>query len=494
MTAQERLNRQPSDSSSVLHSHDAMPEKKKSDGTKSIAQSAGNQAMTQMLSQSQNEGTPLQDGFREQMERRLGISLANVRIRDDAAAHDSAAAIDAHAFTSGDQIVMGSNAPSMGDPGGEDFLAHELAHVAQQKKASTIQSKVNAPGDRFEAEANSFAQAPPGQSMNMSGGAVPAVQRQPIDSLKMRKDIPNASRAQVEQAILTFFQKAQAAQEDNKFHFNDQVKAALRVLANASAPGVGPSGDLGRAQRVMSMDNLLSGTAADPAELAKRAAQILPDPFDGATLKKLEIMPVADAPKGLIERTKESAEKNLKTPDDPNKDLVPDPKKRMDEEMDKMRAARGGPQAHGIGPIAIDPFAIGRVITDMRKKPAKPAIRARDFPAVEEAIKKIAPGALMPPEAKGKSNADEFVDQAQDVARGLAADLDIAQQKNQSTVELRLPPAYHRSQSREAMINAIESIVQTIRQALPHHASNVQNVDLFFGEFRAKRITSGSGE
>jgi hypothetical protein len=498
MTPQERIVAQQSESGLAARGTKDQTEKKKADsaeGMRHFAKSAGNSAMTQMLTNSQG-GTPLRNDFREQMERRLGVSLASVRIRDDAAAHESAAAMDAEAYTAGEQIVMGNSAPSVGEPGGEEFLAHELVHVVQQRNASEIQPHVNARGDQFESEAETLAkQASMGQSLNVNArGAVPTVQRQPTGTLRMRAENPNASRTEVEQAILAYLQRAQAAQEENKLRLTDPVKTALRMLASTNAPGTGAAGDMGKAQRTISMDSLINGATTDAADLAKRASQILPDPFDRAALKKLETMAVADAPKGFIDRAKESAEKNLKTPDMPDKDLLPDPKKKMDEEMDKMRAARGGPQGHGFGPVAVDPFAVARVIGDLRKKPKKPSVQARDYPAVEQAIQKIAPGALMPPEAKGKSNEGEFVEQAQDVARDLAAKLDIAQQKNEDTVELRLPPAYHHSQSRDAMISAVESIVQAIRQALPHHASNVKCVDLYFGDFRAKRITTGPGD
>jgi hypothetical protein len=497
MNGQERERAQQAESGLPTRDAEDRAEKKNADRPdpmRNIAQSAGNNAMSQMIAGNQR-GVPLRDDFRSQMERRLGVSLASVRIHDDAASHQSAAAVQADAYTAGDQIMMGSEAPSLDEPGGQDSLAHELVHVVQQRKASAIQSGVNAPGDRFESEANSASQqAGMGETIGVrAGGTVPAVQRQPTGTLRMREQAPNASRAEVEQAIFTYLQRAQTAQGGKSVRLTEPVKSALRALAAANTPG--NAVDSGKAARSVSMEALLNGSSFDAAELARRAAQILPDPFYRAALKKLETMPAAEPPGGFIDRAKESAEKNLKTPDSPSGDLVPDPKKRLDDEMDKMRAARGGPQGHGIGPVAVDPFAIGRVIKDVTSKPKSPArnIQPRDYPEVDQAISKIAPDALMPPEAKGKGSEGEYVDQAQDVARDLAAKLDVAQQKNSEMVELHLPPAYHRSQSRPAMIDAVVKMVQAIRQALPHHASNVQYVDLFFGDMRVQRITIGSG-
>jgi hypothetical protein len=62
---------------------------------------------------------------------RLGLSLARVRVHDDARAARLCAELRAQAFTVGSDIFLGAGAPSFDGPAGLHLLAHELAHVAQ---------------------------------------------------------------------------------------------------------------------------------------------------------------------------------------------------------------------------------------------------------------------------------------------------------------------------------------------------------------------------
>jgi hypothetical protein len=68
------------------------------------------------------------------------------------------------------------------------------------------------------------------------------------------------------------------------------------------------------------------------------------------------------------------------------------------------------------------------------------------------------------------------------VARDLASRLDVAQQQRQESIELRLGDNYNDVRDRAAMITELERIIQLVRDALPHHAAGVVNVDVFFGE------------
>lgn len=91
---------------------------------------AGNGAVTQLL----GGGAPLADDVRSEMEARFGESFADVRIHDDAAAHRSSDALDANAYTVGNRIAFsaGRYAPQAGE--GKRLIAHELAHVVQQRR------------------------------------------------------------------------------------------------------------------------------------------------------------------------------------------------------------------------------------------------------------------------------------------------------------------------------------------------------------------------
>jgi hypothetical protein len=103
----------------------------------------GNQGTQQLL-----EGKPLPAALRARIERSLGVSLHSVRVRQDAAAQEEARELDAEAFTHGDEIVLGASAPSPESPDAEPLLAHEAAHIVQQRRASRIENAVDAPGDQ----------------------------------------------------------------------------------------------------------------------------------------------------------------------------------------------------------------------------------------------------------------------------------------------------------------------------------------------------------
>lgn len=65
-------------------------------------------------------------------EPRIGYELSAVRIHTDSSANRSAAAIDARAYTLGNNIVFGNGEYSPDSDSGRHLLAHELAHVVQQ--------------------------------------------------------------------------------------------------------------------------------------------------------------------------------------------------------------------------------------------------------------------------------------------------------------------------------------------------------------------------
>jgi hypothetical protein len=77
------------------------------------------------------QGTPLDRSVLEFLEPRLGQSLTETRIHTDTRAQDSAAAVGAHAYTVGRDIVFGSPGFDAGDRRSLATLAHELTHTVQ---------------------------------------------------------------------------------------------------------------------------------------------------------------------------------------------------------------------------------------------------------------------------------------------------------------------------------------------------------------------------
>ena len=88
-----------------------------------------------------------------QLERGFGASLASVRVHSDASAAGASRAMGAEAFTRGEHIGLAAPAPSLG------LLAHEVAHVVQQRAGAGPASGIGQVGDGFEREAHAAAAA-----------------------------------------------------------------------------------------------------------------------------------------------------------------------------------------------------------------------------------------------------------------------------------------------------------------------------------------------
>ncbi len=81
-------------------------------------------------------GQALQTDTKHFMESRLGVNLENIRIHNDARAHEAAASIQAQAFTHRNKIVFGAGQYQPTTTNGKKLIAHELAHTIQQSKNS----------------------------------------------------------------------------------------------------------------------------------------------------------------------------------------------------------------------------------------------------------------------------------------------------------------------------------------------------------------------
>ncbi|HTW99463.1 MAG TPA: DUF4157 domain-containing protein [Acidimicrobiales bacterium] len=141
-------------------------------------------------------GSPVDSSVRSVVEPMLQTSLSDVQVVPD---RDSTASVSASAYTVGNKVVVNPDRFSAGTPQAQRTLFHEMAHVKQQREgpvAGTPQAggiQVSSPEDRFEQEAERFAdramgmqrqtvtQAERGRSSGgedlASGGELAAVQR-----------------------------------------------------------------------------------------------------------------------------------------------------------------------------------------------------------------------------------------------------------------------------------------------------------------------------
>lgn len=119
-------------------------------------------------------GQALDGAVQAQMSAAMGHDFSGVRVHTDGEAHALNEQLNAKAFTTGPDIFFRGGAYSPQSSAGQELIAHELTHVVQQASGAVESGgagmRVNAPGDRFEQEADAIAR-------QVSSGA-PAVQRQ----------------------------------------------------------------------------------------------------------------------------------------------------------------------------------------------------------------------------------------------------------------------------------------------------------------------------
>jgi hypothetical protein len=149
-----------------------------------LQRAAGNAGVAAMLEGEQEQdspvkdvvgksgGSPLDAPVRQRMETSFGTDFSDVRVHTGGSAAASAGAVDAHAYTVGNEIVLGEG-QTPGSPSHERTLAHELTHVVQQRQGPVDGTpaaggvSISDPSDRFERAAESTADAV------MTGGRAP---------------------------------------------------------------------------------------------------------------------------------------------------------------------------------------------------------------------------------------------------------------------------------------------------------------------------------
>ena len=105
-------------------------------------------------------GQSLDAGARALMETRLGHDFSHVRVHTGAQAAQSARAVNALAYTVGQQIVFDVNQYQPSTSAGRRLLAHELTHVVQQQggRSNPSRSGLSTASSEHEREADRIAE------------------------------------------------------------------------------------------------------------------------------------------------------------------------------------------------------------------------------------------------------------------------------------------------------------------------------------------------
>jgi Domain of unknown function (DUF4157) len=114
-------------------------------------------AVQDTISSTRGGGASLDSGVQDRFSGSLG-DLSDVRVHTDDTADRLNRSVSARAFATGTDVYFAKGEYSPGSSSGDKLIAHELAHVVQQRGApSSGPLTVSQPGDALETEADSVA-------------------------------------------------------------------------------------------------------------------------------------------------------------------------------------------------------------------------------------------------------------------------------------------------------------------------------------------------
>lgn len=142
------------------------------------------------INRARGGGQTLDTTIQQKMGDAMGSDFSGVRVHTGSESNQLNEQLGAKAFTTGQDVFFRDGEYNPGSSSGQELIAHELTHVVQQSSGRVSGSEgkmaVNAPGDRFEQEADSVA-----KSVASADGA-PAVQRQEGPTPMEEEEAPDA--------------------------------------------------------------------------------------------------------------------------------------------------------------------------------------------------------------------------------------------------------------------------------------------------------------
>jgi Domain of unknown function (DUF4157) len=443
-------------------------------------------------------GHPLDTGASAFFEPRFGHDFADVSIHDDASAARSTRELGALAYTVGRHVVVDSARVQPASIAGQRLLAHELAHVVQQRRGELVVRRQAA------------TPAPTGLPDKVPAGT--------------------ASKDDVLLALTAFLTRVQTEAGTRTLVVSATVRQALQTLA---------AGDVNAWLRI---DLFLSqpGLPATPEEFARQAVTRLPPLIPRSRLDQLDRIPGVEAKDTrpttigtavgavfdatvapLIKALPVSAELRAKIAEAARSAIGDGLVGLVDAAMANSPINDNAKLAiHSAVAAAIKQPAAGRKVdptspfvqpTPPGAVPPMPAVPGQTIQqspsvtipegsgpkpappapptvsALEQAIQGLDKDSLVPPEARGKPAAAKFPD-ARLFAREVANRLDDAQKARQFSVDCMLSDVFRDVQDTQALFDEVSRIVRMVADALPHHASQVGQVNVQIEDTNRRRV------
>jgi hypothetical protein len=195
------------------------------DAVMALHRMAGNRAVASLLAPS--SGAPLDLETREEMESKFGTDFADVRIHGDESAAKTALAAGARAITTGHDIVFGPGYYAPATREGRRLIAHELAHVVQQRRRGDRMAS-RAAAEHEARQAGDNVAAGHGASVQASAAAGPQADPMPVEEKNKKTD--ESQGWNTDDAAVTFW-------------ISHQVESEASFMAvggkNSGSPGLG---------------------------------------------------------------------------------------------------------------------------------------------------------------------------------------------------------------------------------------------------------------
>ena len=182
-------------------------------------------------------GQPLESATRAYVESRFRHDFSHVRVHADTAATSASRDLGARAYTAGDHIAFASGEYAPHTRRGLRLLAHELAHVVQQRGSRAERAtRIGAPSDSLEREAaDAASRVSAGERASVRGSADGVIQRDLAT--------PPPAVAPAEQQDLTDDQ-IQAAIRFNSQRYNAANTRLIQDLVGTEQTGVWSADDI----------------------------------------------------------------------------------------------------------------------------------------------------------------------------------------------------------------------------------------------------------
>jgi hypothetical protein len=174
-------------------------------------------------------GRAIDPGVRRPLEARFGQDFSHVRVHADSASAHTAQRLGARAYTLGSDIAFAAGQYRPQQPAGLRLLAHELAHVVQQRGQTAVaHPRIDAPGSALEREADHAA-------AQVASGAMPQIHGRARGLLQRDLATPPPAEPVREQAELTD-EQVQAAIRFNSARYNAANTRLIQNLLGGGEP------------------------------------------------------------------------------------------------------------------------------------------------------------------------------------------------------------------------------------------------------------------